>query len=387
VAVGIERFQSPLEDGTTTVYKASIGSLEGVEYGYGRDDVSAPYGTHLANEDSPHLVEVTIGVGKDLVTEEWTFSVTIRRSERYGDTGKWFIAADYLVGDDRLPYPKDTLVSLTFEMQYDNSDSNGLWFDGVNQHFPDDIHVPIDTALSTEAYLEPVNAPAYWQRIKQYPMYGNVRVFPSSIAPFTDPFGNKAETWDSRQTETTGSAYKPLYSGTIRAMNLRTLSFLFLKEEVRNNTLSASNNARSFQSEVHAYGERVDVQQQLDISQGDPTFDFVWPTVNRSPIPVNYLALLSIYAENLYQSEWLNQFNWHPKGHWSINHPLYPNPNFDLPNWQVDIVNTRVGQTDKRTTHKALYNAAFSDTRDYTYYDDDTNYKGVFRTAGLWRDR
>jgi hypothetical protein len=387
VAVGLERFQSPLDADSNTVYKATVASLEGHAFGYGRDNVSYPNGRHLAKEDSPHLVEVNISVGKDSISGEWTFGVSIRRSERYGDTGQWFIAADYLIGDDRLPYPKDTLVALTFQMQYDNSDSFGLWFDGVNQHFPDDIHVPIDTSLSTEAYIEPVDAPAYWQEIKQYPMYGNVRVVASNISPFTDPYGNEAETWDSRQTETGGGAYKPLYSGVIRSMNLRTLSFLFLKEEVRNNTTLSSNNARSFQTQVHAYGEVVDTQQVVDSSQGAPTFDFAWPVVDRSPVPANYLALLSVYAENLFQSEWLNQFHWHPKGHWSINHPLYPNPNFDLANWQVDIVNTRIGKTDKRTTHKDLYNAAFGDTRDYIYYNDDTNYKGVFRTAGLWRDR
>jgi len=384
VAVGIERVQTPLEDGIDVVYKATIGQLEGHDWGLGRDNASTPYGTHLAKEDRPHLVEVTITVGKDTLTGEWTFDVVVSLSERQADTGKWFVAADYLIGDKRLPYPKDTLVVMTAEAQYDTSMPNGLFLT-PGGYFPDDVNAVIDTALATEAYIK-IESVWTWVQIEHYPMYGNVFVYPGVTIPYTDPFGNTGETWVAGQKDEP-TEFRTLHARTIRAMNLRTLSFLFLNEVILNHTLSTSNNARSYQTQVIAYNEEVEKREVIDPSQGIPSFEFAWPTANRAPIPSSYLALLSIFAENLYQVEWLNQFNWHPKGHWSINHYNYPVPSLSVNNWQVDIVNTRIGGKDIRTTHKDLYNAAFGDNRDDSYYNDNTHYRGVFRTAGLWRDQ
>lgn len=377
VAVALERENTPLDDGGNVVYKATIDEIEGEDLGYGNVGVGFGGAKHLAKEDSPVLVEVSITVGLNEALD-WTFSVSIIRTERYADTGNWFMAADYLAEDDRLPYPKDTLVALMFEMQYDTTD--GLFLGGT--HFPDDIHCLIDTAVKTMAYKTII---LDWELIQHYPMYGGVRVYPQT-AIYNDGYGNPVEVFTS---DLPGTANTKLYTGTIRALNLKTLSMHMLREQI-NSLTGGSPIARSFSSWVYAYNELVEFKDDPDITQGSVEYEFVWPTVNRAPIPASYLAMISVYAENHIQAYWLNQFTWHPKGHWSINHSLYPAPSWERDYWQTDIVNTRIAGADRRTTHKALYNAAFGDTRDYPYYDDETEpdaYRGVFRTTGLWRDK
>ena len=380
VAVAIEREQSPQDDSGNTIYKQTYGQHEDNDYGFGYKYTAA--NSHLAKEDHPHLVEVQILLETDSLTGEWIFSVSVIRSERYKDTGNWFVAADYLVKDDRLPYPEDTLVALRFEMQYDSS--KGLFLGGT--HYPDDIKMIMNACMRSIAYVGDE-----WLKITQYRLYGGVDVTDRNILVYTDQFGNKLRTWASNAENLGGGGFAPLYSGVIRSMNLRTLSFLILKEQINNQTTSSSNRVRSYRTEVYAYDQLEAIEQYVDVSQGPVTFDYAWGELG-SPwlaVPAGYLSLHGNYAENMFQSSWLNQFSWHPKGHWAVCHYNYPIYDISepIPNWQMDIVNVRSGQSDGRFTHQELFNQAFNANRDYTYYNDSSYYRGVFRTAGIWRDR
>jgi hypothetical protein len=82
-------------------------------------------------------------------------------------------------------------------------------------------------------------------------------------------------------------------------------------------------------------------------------------------------------------------FSIHPDGHWSYSRPVLP-VETGLPR---DIVQKYRGT---KTTHKALYNLAYKQSRDYSYYNtswDGSAWvaptgsdldQGSFRTNGVW---
>jgi hypothetical protein len=91
--------------------------------------------------------------------------------------------------------------------------------------------------------------------------------------------------------------------------------------------------------------------------------------------------MLGAVRNRVNQSQNINS---HPQGHWSINGTFNDDSNGDL-----DVIQAYSGTKPKeRLKHKDMFNKAFDQSRDYTFYgtgqsiDSDT---GTFCSQGIWK--
>ena len=366
-----QRVAAPLDKYGEAVFKDIGYSLIRVD-----PDAYPSYATP-AYESLPGLMEVAI----DIVfsDDEWYPSVTVIRDEVFSDTGRFAFAADYLIGDERLPYPEDTLVVASFDLWARNGD---LFIDeSVGTHFPDDVNTVVRGAYVIEAWDQAVEAFVELQRIIccHDVYFAFVSLGGQSLDYNGDGTPDVFGTAESLEPgEEPGWSY-PIHDATLKALNLRTLSWVARQRRYR----SSNYNDKDFGISVYAYGEPA-------WSVADPGIAFpeAWSTLGYSRVETDKLTLwgnaMREYAICTPQSA----FSWHPNGHWSVADYYWPHrAPYEGAQWMLDLVNVRLGGQDRLLSHQDLYNAAFSDERENGYYIDNVTAPfGTWRTSGVWRD-
>lgn len=167
----------------------------------------------------------------------------------------------------------------------------------------------------------------------------------------------------------------------IRSLELRTMSVSYDLYDY------AATGVRS--RALMAYNEViVDSPQELLSVRAGPDR----AVLNTERVPCAAIAHYNAVINNAFWTQPSRGFSIHPAGHWGHSSGASASS---------DIVNTKRGKKSRRTTHKALFNKAFGQTRDYSYYSapnpgalTGANYKeyaayyfghlGGFRTNGVW---
>lgn len=164
-------------------------------------------------------------------------------------------------------------------------------------------------------------------------------------------------------------------AGYLFALELRTLSMTY-----ENAQTGVAGKAKAVL--VHHLEEAVNVPLGV-IGGVDPTIEY--RPVGTVPVPPAGLNIYMHLFTTALDTDWGQGFTVHPAGHWSHSLRGSSGPAFD-------IVQPRKG---KRTSHRALFNKAFGQARDYGYYSESYPGKppvgavghgdlGSFRSAGVW---
>lgn len=378
VATCIEYRQSRKDKDNNDVYKALQGTFLGLDYGSG--NVGSGYGgsKRLAQEDLPVLVEVSLNVWEDEFGE-WQFSVTLEKETKYDTLQEWIIAADYI--EDVPGFERGTLVALFNELYYDPTDG---YMVGVSPHFPENYNTAFSRAIVFKYFDTDTQT---WQEIRRFAMTTGITQF-YSIPAVNDPYGNPQAGLGFSTISNGGSGLLPLHDAQINALNLKTLSLSLYKfQRLNPNGTTSSTEANGQRLEVWAYNQLAHTEEKYDSTHGVMTFDFGWPVSGHIKLPYNLYEVQAGNAASMFEPKYRGQFTYHPKGHWAINNVILPIPDFQQSAddfFMLDVIKLANGQKFK---HQDLYNSAFTDTRQVSYYNDEDDYRGVFMTAGIWRDK
>jgi len=353
--------QSRVDKSAVTVYKDLVTGFLRV------DPAIYPSNNQLAYEDWPGLVEVSIEITADPgFGNDFSLSVEVIDAEEFEDHGRFFLGADYLVADQRLPKPLDTLVYSRFEVYAESGD----FFVGGGSYCPDDLDLLARSCVVIEARdaTELVRIPLHFDTAIEFG-YG----FPDSIDYDGDGIPDVTGTAD---TIAASDIYRADYLGSLWALNLRTLSWAVNHQRL----VTPSPVVWKYRQQVYAYGELAE-------DLGDETLAIPeWSSVDYTLADTDHIELWGMAAREVYTLNPLQCFTWHPHGHWALCAPRWPPGGVSPTN--VDVVSTRVNGKDFRKTHKELYNQAFGDARDYDFYLSDPDaQRGVFRTTGVWRSQ
>jgi hypothetical protein len=366
-----EQFTPPLTRSGETVFKDSA-------FGFWRvTAASAPGWIQACYEDSPGLIEVEISITVNEITGVWTPSVTVIRDEQFSDTGRYFVDADYLFNDARLPYGEDTLVALSMDMWIEGGD---YFRYTTGTYWPDDFNGVVKSALVIEAWYDDPdpNIPPVWVETNRIITHAPAEMeFSTGALQGVDVTGDAIADFSGYpDTFRTYAGNQKYYVASVAAMNLRSLSWL--------QTHQGSNDLLTetyFGHSLYAYGELVD--QSLEAGLDIP----LWNTTGFVVADRAKLELWSSGYHEILDTAPTLSISPHPKGHWAIATNVFNG-------YMVDIVNVRSsGGQDIRTTHQDLYNAAYGDNRDIQYYIDLGNPAGAnaplgtFKTFGIWRDK
>jgi hypothetical protein len=376
------------------VYKAVLGVFQGLPYGSGNVDVSYGGSKTLALDEMPALVEWDISVIE--ASGDWDANVssgTLRVRFKAGQD--WVLAADYLgadyIYDDNgtpVTYPAGSLVIAVMDAQYDNI--KGLTI-GVTPYWPDDGDVYVSSAIHIK-----IERLGVFETVRTMVMQQNVYTYPTP-SPINDELGNPQAGWATDMVPgddgTGDGTTKLLRSDVINAFELKTLSWVRYRFYQTTEGPTSEDTVGSSCIEVYQKNalinrtEIVNTPHPADVFSGDePT----WPFADHSALTLTEVELLTAVNATVFDPLLRGQIAWHPKGHFAVCEPLTPIPPFQVDDgnpatddfFMVDIVKA----AGKSYSHKDLYNNAFGDTRQYSFYNDNTNYRGVFMTAGLFRD-
>lgn len=341
---------------------------------YRVEAIHEPVRNQPAFEDEPGLIEVAIdiAIGPD---GSWAPSVTIVRAEQFGVSGRYAVYADYLIGDDRLPYPSDTLMLLTYDLWIEggNYDVDGH---GAGFYYPDDFAGIVRSALVIHALA------GDWTEVERIPVRWDVKTKAIAAgAPSNYNVGGVALTgFADTITEVDILAFE--YAAVVSHMNLRTLSWVTRHQAPVD---PATTSAFYVADEIVAYRQSIETRGDAQAVAARPA----WSTLGFARADPDKLELWSNGYHGAFEAHPFTGPCFHPAGHWSVCTPVADVGQAETPNY-VDRVNFRVRGADTLTTHRALYNAAFGDDRDHDYYQfpadpDATN--GVFRTFGIFRGK
>lgn len=329
-----------------------------------------------ASEDEPGLLEVEIGI-TIAPNGDWTPSVEITRAITFSLTGHYFVGVDYLFNDDRLGYPEDSLVVMTFDSWI--KDGNYFHFGAPTDYYPDNFG-----AIVREAIVMLVMEDDIWHEVRRIPVRHDVLIEASGLYGYTD--GVNYTGWGD--TISAVSITNFAYGAVVAGVNLRNLSFV-----VRHQIPIDPNTTSNFYiaDEVFAYNESVD-------TQGDPQALIVpeWSTTGFTRTDDDKLEIWGNEYHSTFDPYPAVSMSVHPNGHWAIATPMRETPSGNK--LYTDVVSYRINKTDYRTTHQALYNAAFADNRDADYYINLGNLPGdvppgqdaplgTFKTFGIFRDK
>ena len=389
VAILTEYKDAVLDKSSNEVYKAlASGSPFPGGLAYGSGNVGVAYGGSktLAQEEQSWLIEYEINAYEDQ-GGDWQVDVTVGRQNRFESTGEWILAADYLgedyAFDENTTYPAGSLVAAFFEVYYDNI----FGLTNAGSYWPDDCNTIVSGAIKIK-----VRTAIGWDTIQTMVMQDSLRTY-VQLSAVQDEYGNAQHGFVQDQAEgsdATSAHFLELRFDTINAMNLKNLSWVRYRFYQTNPTTTSAGELYSSAIEVWHENKRVHIEQLRDPAHDVNTFngDPTWPRQNFDPLPAYAIELLAPLAYSTFYPRLRGQFAWHPKGHWATCQPLTPVPAAQDGDpqtddfYMVDVVHAK----NKTYSHKELYNNAFGDSRDYNYYNDDVNYRGVFMTAGLFRD-
>lgn len=363
-----ERKAPPLTKGGEAVLKDTLRGYYRVE------PANEPVYNQPAYEDEPGLIEVEIDI---TLNPDGSFSpsVTVVREEQFGTSGRFAVYADYLIGDDRLPYPSDTLVVLSQDLWIQGGNYN---LNGVGDfYYPDDYAGIVRAALVIEAMVD-----GAWTEVARIPTRWNVKTEADADLSPTNydvdgitltAFSDTISAFDVQNFD---------YAAVVSHMNLRTLSWVARHQTFVDPT---SGYDRYVCDEIVAYLESVSTQGDPQAIAAKPA----WNTLGYARADTEKLELWGMEYHATFEAHPFTGPCFHPKGHWSVSSQVANLGQANTPN-VLDTVNFRINGADMRTTHKALYNAAFGDDRDYAYYSgapDPDARSGVFRTFGIFRGK
>lgn len=365
----------PLTKSGSTVYKDTCNGFTRVT------PASAPGWYQPAYEDQPGLVEVAIGIAIDEITGDWYPSVDIIREEVFGAVGRYFVAADYLFADDRLPYPEDTLVVMRFDLWVPNDED---YMESGGTYYPDDLEALCRHALVIEAWDQTLlGGIGDWAELHRIITAWNVQYSFSGPSWSWDCTGDAVADysgWNDEISPQNIGAFE--YAALVSAIDLRSLSWLMIHQR-RKDDYSGFHLGTS----VHAYGVLVE-----DNLQPGCVIPDVWAVNDWKKADADKRELWSNAYHGALDTWPAIAFSTHPNGHWAIS--TSPFPTNDPLGWWHDIVNIRQRGADVRFTHQSLHNAAFDDDRTIQFYIDkgkdepvgDDAPIGHFKTFGIFRD-
>jgi hypothetical protein len=369
--------------------------------------------------DTPGLVEFGIEI---TVTGEgemdFTVAFTLLRNQYALTDNRYFFDAAYSLppkGDnDLMPWTEDTLVTAEVQMFV----APGNYAEGPIAHyaggtpavFKQNANMPVGfvvlctndadmvpneriklqaTAndggyLTTTGFVENFTTgfPTAGVYVGMTDNYGNVRSYrPAS-------YGSMALGPDPCVPSALALVSTPTYAG------VEPTSFIHLRSlELR---------TMSLQYDVFDY--RTGFERRVMVAYNEEVFNFargILPVgtgpdravLNTERVPCSAVAHHNAIINWAFWTQPGRGFSIHPAGHWSHSAGASE---------QSDIVNTKTGKSrSRRTSHKALFNKAFGQERDYSYYIapnpgtlTELNYKeylayyfgymGGFRTNGVW---
>lgn len=393
VAVLTETALGVNDDQGGIVYKAIQDTFKGITYGSGNVDNTYLGTKEQVREERPWLIEYNIAPFDD-VSGDWQVNVTVGYQNRFLATNEWIMAADYL--GSGFQWPKDSLVIATCEVYYE--DAHGLTV-GATPYWPDDMSVYMYALMHIKVWNATL---AQFDTIRTFLMTDNLFTYPQPTIPYLDPFGNNQYGFQKDMIpgdDGTGGYYLALRTDTINALNLKTLSWVRYRFYQTQPGATTDTRVGSSCIEVWHKNNLAERKEQINSPHGPTTFSgsydqfgveqVVHPRVGWSPLTDDEIELWTPVAYSMFDPLLRGQFAWHPKGHFAVATPLTPIPPFqpdqDVPGdyFMCDIVQAH----GNRTSNQALYNEAFGDTRTKAFYNDSSDYRGVFMTAALFRDK
>lgn len=354
-----------------------------------------------AREDTPGLVEfgIEIVLGDDIATNPMAFGVnfTLLRESYFGVSGRFFFDAAYFLKDvENISVAEDTLVTAEIECKYPAGYYTAASLDGNFLDAAANVkgHVVINTNDLLMNPTEKLRFPTFPGGNAQFCTpagYLSIGGTFAYIGP--GPIGNDIPYINaitglpvSLYTGSAGpTSYTPpdppftpgLYGaqlGFLYALELSTLSVLYQVQD----QVAGTFNLRMLMYNTEMYS--------LTGSLGYTHPASPWPDADTTMPSVRWYHQLLGATIN---TEWGMGFNVHPLGHWShsINAELSTVPAYaEALDW---ISFKKKDGTRLNTTHKAMFDKAFGQARDYTYYTEAYPGKllwdqGSFRTFGIW---
>lgn len=321
--------------------------------------------TISGRHDTPGLVEfgIVITVTGD---GDFDFSVecTLLRNHYAATGGRFFFDAAYSLADkglnNLLPYPEDTLVTAEVEVWVRPGD-----------YVAGPVTVPaigdvVHSATTPAGYVVLCSNDEALTRTEVLRL------------PALTPSRRFLNTTLLATTSPAASSYKTEWA-YIHALELRTMSVHYILNSTK--TGLATNTLMAYNEVIETWSD---------------TFYGIDPGAELAPLCTEQVPIAAIPHYQLavffsMRTDWGRGFNIHPAGHWS---------HCRTTSETLDIVQPAGGE---RTSHKALFNMAFEQTRDYSYYanpaapagpdtpenlverfDAAYGYLGGFRTNGVW---
>jgi len=340
-----------------------------------------------AHEDTPGLVEfgITITVTG---TDDMDFDVvfTPLRSSYFPETGRFFFDAAYFMKDvETIGVAEDTLVTAEVECFYPASHYAANSGE-LPPHYLDLVeNMRMDVVLNTNdaAMLatEKFRATLRGLLTGKFPTVAGYASGPDGVT--LGGIGGEV-LFDNGATVTVASAgpvgngsETPIRGGIIGelyALELSTLSILYEQDDT-----------------VAGTGFLAGVSYGAEFYRSSYTFAPTGPATSLpDPDTRATSARLCQWAlDNVLNTEWGMGFSVHPAGHWALGVNAELGKNVSLAS-DLDWISVRgTGGTRTRFRHKDLFNSAFKQTRDYSFYTDSFPGKGAwdqgsFRTQGIW---
>lgn len=181
------------------------------------------------------------------------------------------------------------------------------------------------------------------------------------------------------------------YGREIHASDLKALAFVFADYSFDggSGSIPVTSGLRLFMfgDEIEHVGTPPVAEQYAPPNLANyPTKLPIYPINDLYAGPYGFYALYSSCAELCTTEAHLQVLNVHPTGNFSVYADVPYNPDFGV----LDIIAFCTNKPDgtvvyNKTTHRAMFNAAFKQTRNYADYQYDAIYGvGGFATAGMW---
>lgn len=352
-----------------------------------------------AHEDTPGLVEFGIAInvtGDGDLDFDVTF--TLLRNSYFADSGRFFFDAAYFLKDvENIGIGEDTLITAEVKCLYPNgyriaASADGFYLDQTaNVQGSIVINANDASLVSTQKFLFPTfpGGNAQFFTLSGYENAGGSEFAfagPGSVGGdvhYIDPVTH------SPTVLFTGSAGPAIYTppsppftpgtygaqlGFLYALELSTLSLCYEVDDQVAGT--------GFVSLV-AYGTEV-YRDTFPLGYTHPASPWPVPdTVMPSARWYQYLL------DSTLNTEWGMGFSVHPLGHWAFGANAAINNNPTLAG-ALDWISVKEADgTRSKYLHKDLFNKAFGQARDYSFYDtafpgEALWDQGSFRTQGIW---
>ena len=340
---------------------------------------------HLCREDTPGLVEFGISITSGDSENDYTATFTPLRSDYFNTSGRYIFDAGYAMAGSWAT--EDALITAEIECftppgGYAASSTDGTctFTDTFESLRADMVFYANDDGLGkTELHRIPV-VEGRWGRFLTIDGYrlsltpGNSSYLPSGSGVSLPLAAGGSRVFNSlwpSSFHTHSSVGSKL--GVLYASDVRNGSLIYEIDDYIDGTAQVV--GRAFDKEFY------NLTDALGFTEANPR----GAATVKVPIAGRRVYLYALAAS--ISTAWGVGFNVHPKGHWSCQIAGADMGNLVALRQAFDIVQPKGG---RRTTHKALFNQAFRQTRDYSFYTEAFSEKqlvdpGSFRTFGIWR--